>query len=72
MLVLFNCDPKLVNLIAEVFDLGTPCQMPDILKILQSAADFRPVALDLRPNVFQRRLVSRRGPIKFEQICHSY
>ena len=70
MLVLFDRDSKLIYLIAEVIDLWSPPQMSDVLKVLQRPSDLRPVSLDLRSNVFQRRLGSRTSTIELKPEWH--
>lgn len=70
MLVLFNRDTKLINLISKVIDLWSPGQMADVLELLQRAADLCPMRLDLRSNVFQCWLLSRSIAIKFKLEWH--
>jgi len=70
MLVLLDRDSKLIYLIAKVIDLWSPPQMSDVLKVLQRPSDLRPVSLDLRSNVFQRRLGSRTSTIELKPEWH--
>ena len=68
--MLLDRNSQLINLLAEIVDLRPPCQMSDIFEILQSSPDLGSVSLDLRSDVFPRRLGSRQSAIKFEPECH--
>lgn len=70
VLMLVYRDPELVDVIAKIVNLRTPCLVAGILQILQRTTDLRPMCRNLRSDVVQCRLIPASRLIELEPIDH--